>query len=101
MSDFVTSIVNTPYLIVPVFLWLWQMAKFPRIDANKMGVGVLLTLSGLFMYGLANAFAPYAGEGWGIMFAGLFSFLAILLDVLGLVIIGVFAVVEAINLWKF
>ena len=101
MSDFVTAIVNTPYLIIPVFLWFWQMAKFPRIDINKIGVGVLMVLSGLFMNGLANAFAPYGAESWGILFTGLFSFLAILMDVLGLVVIGVFLVVEAINLWKF
>ncbi len=101
MSDFVTAIVNTPYLIVPVFLWLWQVAKFPRMDANKIGVGVLMTLSGLFMNGLANAFAPYTADSWGVLFTGLFSFLAIILDVLGLVVIGVFLLVEAVNLWRF
>lgn len=101
MADVITTIVNAPYLIVPVFLWLWQAARFPRIDANKIGVGVLLTFAGVFMQGLANAFAPYVGQSWGVLFSGVFSFLAIMADVLGLVIVGVFLAVESLNLWKF
>ncbi|HDR53399.1 MAG TPA: hypothetical protein ENN60_01850 [archaeon] len=101
MTDIVTTIVNTPYLILPVFVWLWGVAKFPRINLERIGVGVMLTLSGLFLNSLANAFAPYAGQSWGILFAGVFSFLAILADVLGLVILGVFCVVEAVQMWKF
>ena len=100
MSDWVGTIVATPYLIVPIVIWLWQTAKLPRVEWQKIGAGVLMVFAGNFLTMLADIFSPYAASGWGSALSAFFSFFATIANVLGLAIIGFYLLVDALLMWK-
>ena len=98
MSDWVTTIIGTPYLVVPIVAWLWSLAKLPKVQWDKVASGVLMVFSAQFLNALAGVFAPYAG--WGPALQALFSFFGIVSNVLGLAIIGFYLLVDALMMWK-
>ena len=100
MVDFVTAILETPYIIVPVFIWLWSQAKLPRIEWSKISAGVLFTLAGSLMKTLSLTLATYVSYDWmywPITLASLFGNLSMMA---GLAMIGIYITYYAIVLWK-
>ena len=100
MSDWVTAIVQTPYLVVPVVAYLWAIAKLPKPKWDRIAAGVLMVFSADFLNALAQAFVPYAAQSWGAAFMALFSFIAIVAKIVGLAIVGLYLLVDALLLWK-
>ncbi|MBR9679522.1 MAG: hypothetical protein GOU99_00550 [Candidatus Altiarchaeota archaeon] len=100
MTEWMATIVNTPYLLVPIVAWLWNQAKFPKMDWGKLAAGVLFTFSGAIFNTLANSFAPYVISPWGAFFLSLFSFFGTISEVLGLAIIALYILVDTLKMWS-
>ena len=100
MSDLVTAIVAEPYLLVPIFVWLWGLAKLPKVQWDKIGAGALMAFSGKVLEALANQFVPFASLGWGSGLAAFFNFFAVIAYILGLAMIGFYALADAFMMWK-
>jgi len=100
MSDWITTIIGTPYLIVPIVVWLWQAAKLPKVNWARIGAGVLMVFAANFLNMLVEVFSPFASQGWGSALVAFFSFFATIANVLGLAIIGFYLLMDALLMWK-
>lgn len=99
-TDFVATIIATPYLLVPVVAWLWKFAGLPKVDWGKITAGLVLVLSAGFINALAAAFEPYATMSVGSALLALFSLFGIVGNLLGLAIVGFYLFVDGLLMWK-
>lgn len=100
MVDFVTAILGTPYIIVPVFIWLWAQAKLPRIEWSKISAGVLFTFAGSLMKTLSLSLTTYVSYNWVYWPITLTSLFGDLCMMAGLAMIGIYITYYALVLWK-
>lgn len=99
-SDWVTAVVETPYLVLPVVVWLWEQTRLPRVKWGRIGAGALLTLGGRILSRLVLALGPLVGQEWlRLPMAGL-SLLANAATVTGLAVMGFYILKEAYSTLK-
>ena len=109
MSDWITTIISGLYhvmpivapIVVPIVVWLWQTAKLPKVNWDRIAAGILMTFASVFLEALVYVFTPWAEMSWGSAFIALFSFFATISQILGLAIIGFYLLVDALLMWKF
>lgn len=100
MADWITAILETPYLVVPIFIWLWDKAELPQIKWKKIAPGVLLAFSGEVLRVLAVSMSTYASADWMYWPITLSSLAGTLSFIIGLAMIGFYATYYAIVMWK-
>lgn len=99
-TDFIATIIATPYLLVPIVAWLWKFASLPKVDWSKVAAGLVMILSANFIGALATAFEPYATMSVGSALMALFSLFGIVANLLGLAIVGFYLFVDGLLMWK-
>lgn len=100
MTDLVTYLLESPYIVVPVFIWLWSQAKLPHIEWGKVSSGVLFTLAGQLLQTLSLSLATYSSWDWMYWPITVSSLLGIVSYAVGLAIIGGYIIYYGITFWK-
>ena len=100
MVDWIATIIETPYVITPVFIWLWAQAKLPSVNWSKISAGVLMTFAGSILQTLSLKLAAYAVYDWMYWPITLTSLAGMLGIIAGMAMIGVYITYYAMILWK-
>jgi hypothetical protein len=99
-SEWVAAIIETPYLLVPLMAWLWDLARFPKVKWGKVAGGALLTLAGKLMQMLLLALGPSLGNEVMAWPGAFITILANVSTVAGLIIIAAYVLAGALSSLK-
>jgi hypothetical protein len=100
MADFVTAIIETPYIIAPVMAWLWAQANFPSIKWGKVASGALMAFGGKILSTLILALGPFLSNEWMTWPGSLINLVGTVSSILGLAIMGFYVLYGALVTWK-
>lgn len=100
MADIVSTIVATPYLIVPLVAWLLRFTGLGEISWNEVTPGLVMILAADIIGKLSATFEVYAGHEMGTALLALFSMFEIVTRMLGLAIVGFVLLMDGILNWR-
>ena len=100
MVDWVNTILATPFLMVPIVAFLWSKAKFPEMHWKKIFLGVILTFVGSVLHTLALSLSMYSSYDWFLWIISGATILGNSCHLIGLGIIGVQALIDAVRLMR-
>jgi hypothetical protein len=100
MTDWISAIIETPYLIAPIMAWLWTRANFPSIRWGKIAAGALLIFGGKTLNTLVLAMGPFLANEWMAWPGSMISLIGTVSSIMGLAIMGFYVLYGALVTWK-
>ncbi len=100
MTDWIATIVGTPYLVAPLVAWLWAKAEFPEVKWGKVAAGALLTFGGELLKTLILALGPFLANEWMTWPGSLISLAGTASTIVGLAVMGFYVLYGALITWK-
>jgi hypothetical protein len=100
MAEWLTQVLGMQFLIMPVVAWLWSIAKFPKMEWNKIALGTALTLAGTLITQMSISLSAYSAENWLVWIVSITSIVGNVAYTLGLGVIGLYALIGAIGMIK-
>ncbi len=101
MTDWILSILATPYIATPIVAWLWKQAKFPELNWKKIFRGVALTFAASILQTLSMSLSSLTSNDWIFWIVSLTHVLGSASQLFGLAIIGFYLILGAFNTTKF
>ncbi len=97
MSDWIATLITTPYTVVPLLAWLWSIAKLPKVKWGRIAGGAMLVFAGTMLNAFGAAIAAYP---WAASVMPVINGLAVIINAVGLLAIVLYAFAEALALFK-
>ena len=101
MTDWILSILATPYMVTPIVAWLWKQAKFPELNWKKIFLGVALTFAASILQTFSISLANLSSNDGVLWIVSLTHILGSVSNLLGLFIIGLYVIIGSFSIAKF
>ena len=101
MTDWILSILATPYIATPIVAWLWKQAKFPELNWKKIFLGVALTFAASILQTFSMSLASLSSNDWILWIVSLTHLFGGISHLFGLIIIGFYVIIGAFSIAKF
>ena len=101
MTDWILSILATPYIATPIVAWLWKQAKFPELNWKKIFLGVALTFAASILQTFSMSLSSLTSNDWIFWIVSLTHILGSVSHLFGLAVIGLYVILGSFSATKF
>lgn len=99
-GEWLSTLVETPYLVLPLVVWIWEKTRLPRVKWGRIGAGALLTFAGRVLSRLVMALGPAMGNEWMRMPTAALGLISNASTITGLAVMGFYVLRESLSLLK-